>query len=69
MDGVETLRVLRERLPALPVVIASGYGADGAFQTLAAIPGVQFLPKPFGMAELTAAVARAVESHVDTLRA
>jgi len=61
MDGAETLRRLRKLAPNLPVVIVSGFGADKDLETIRAI-GVQgVVEKPFTVAELSEAVARALE--------
>jgi two-component system cell cycle sensor histidine kinase/response regulator CckA len=61
LDGAETLRRLRKLSPALPVVIVSGFGADRDLQTIREI-GVQgVVEKPFTVAELSEAVARALE--------
>jgi signal transduction histidine kinase/ActR/RegA family two-component response regulator len=61
MDGAETLRRLRKLSPGLPVVIVSGFGADKDLETIRSI-GVQgVVEKPFTVAELSEAVARALE--------
>jgi signal transduction histidine kinase/CheY-like chemotaxis protein len=61
MDGAETLRRLRKLAPDLPVVIVSGFGADKDLEIIRNI-GVQgVVEKPFTVAELSEAVARALE--------
>ncbi|MGI3777996.1 MAG: ATP-binding protein [Janthinobacterium lividum] len=51
-DGLALVDAVRLRLPGLPAVLTSGY-ATAALRGRAAAAGVAFLPKPFGMAELT----------------
>ncbi|SDC78220.1 hybrid sensor histidine kinase/response regulator [Belnapia rosea] len=55
MDGRELARRLRLRWPHLPVVLASGYGSAGLRAELAA-EGFHLLAKPYGSAELMAAL-------------
>jgi two-component system cell cycle sensor histidine kinase/response regulator CckA len=64
MDGVSTLRALREQLPELPAIVCSGYGEAETFTALAQERHVQLLPKPFGLAELTSLVSIATASGV-----
>jgi two-component system cell cycle sensor histidine kinase/response regulator CckA len=55
MDGVALARVMRARLPGLPVLLVSGYAhatVDGGLEE----DGIRFLAKPYGPAELVAAV-------------
>jgi CheY-like chemotaxis protein len=60
MSGVELIRVLRERWPATPVVVMTGYSDERviAGQLLGSTP--QVIEKPFTLAELDAAVRRAL---------
>jgi two-component system, cell cycle sensor histidine kinase and response regulator CckA len=53
MDGLALLRALRRRWPDLPAVLISGYDVAAPLPATAA-----FLRKPFGLAELTALLAR-----------
>jgi two-component system cell cycle sensor histidine kinase/response regulator CckA len=55
MDGVALARLVLARQPELPIILTSGYerGAEDD-----AIANVVFLAKPYGQAELLAAVAR-----------
>ncbi|HXU82728.1 MAG TPA: response regulator [Polyangia bacterium] len=61
MDGAETLRRLRKIAPNLPVVIVSGFGADKDLETIRAIGVQAVVEKPFTVAELSEAVARALD--------
>ncbi len=56
MDGPALVRVLRRESPGLPAVLVSGYADAGLRQSLQAAD-IRFLPKPFAMADLTAALA------------
>jgi signal transduction histidine kinase len=61
MDGAETLRRLRDLSPTLPVVIVSGFGADRDIDTIRAMGVQAVVEKPFTVAELSEAVARALD--------
>ena len=58
-DGLALARAARAAWPGLPVLLMSGY-AEAALGTDLAAEGIGFLGKPFGPAELLAAVARAL---------
>jgi CheY-like chemotaxis protein len=60
MDGVDTVRALRAVAPAMPVVMASGYGRDGRAQEALDAGAVEFLQKPWTVEELSGALARAL---------
>ena len=69
MDGFETMRMVRQQHPAIPIVVISGrpISSDGEaapdFLTMATKLGaISSLQKPFRSAELLAAVARCLES-------
>jgi two-component system cell cycle sensor histidine kinase/response regulator CckA len=55
MDGLALARALRERFPALPVLLVSGY-AQSAVEAAPGEASIRFLPKPYSTAELLAAV-------------
>ena len=56
MDGLSTLRKIRERFPETKVLVASGYTAPDRVAALEVL-GVQgFLPKPFPLEKLNRAV-------------
>jgi signal transduction histidine kinase/ActR/RegA family two-component response regulator len=61
LDGAETLRRLRKVAPRLPVVIVSGFGADQDLEAIRAIGVQAVVEKPFTVAELSDAVARALD--------
>ncbi len=52
LSGSEVLRSLRERWPALPVLLISGFSKQGFDPALFADPALAFLDKPFSAAEL-----------------
>jgi CheY-like chemotaxis protein len=56
MDGEATLRALRAVRADLPVLLSSGFDAHEAANRLAGEQGVDFLPKPYRLAELQAKV-------------
>ena len=68
MDGLETMRLIRQRQPLIPIIVISGrpIGSDGSspdFLAMAAKLGtVSSLQKPFKPAELLAAVAGCLEA-------
>jgi PAS domain S-box-containing protein len=59
LGGRETLARIRQLRPSLPVVLTSGYDATGIAEA-ESVPGVAFLPKPFGPVELRSAIETAV---------
>jgi len=59
MDGVTLLNLARERLPALNVVLMSGYAEPPQRRALDKI-GVVFLAKPFQVNDLIDAVRGAM---------
>lgn len=52
LDGQETIRVLREIRPDLPVVISSGFREDELASSLLKVDKVRFLQKPYHPTEL-----------------
>jgi CheY-like chemotaxis protein len=69
MDGFETMRLVRQRHPQIPIVLISGRPVAWApeqtpdFLTMATkLAAVSSLQKPFRPADLLAAVARGLEA-------
>ena len=69
MDGFETMRMVRQQQPRMPIVVISGRpvstepGSAPDFLTMATKLGaVSSLPKPFRPADLLAAVANGLEA-------
>jgi PAS domain S-box-containing protein len=58
MGGAETLVALRERAPALPVVLMSGYSEQHAQAQLADARVVAFLEKPYTIAQIEEVIHR-----------
>jgi signal transduction histidine kinase/ActR/RegA family two-component response regulator len=56
LDGVETLRELRQRAPGLRVVLTSGYSPEEIAERCADLGPVSFVAKPYRMAPLLAAL-------------
>lgn len=65
LNGADTLRQMRQLRPDLPVVVMSGYGHQEALQQLSETRRSVFLPKPFSMAGLLAAVETVLEAGAD----
>jgi len=59
IDGPALVRQLRARWPGLPALLVSGYAAETLRRDLAA-EDMRFLPKPYTLKALTAALAEAV---------
>ena len=61
MDGAETLAVLRERWPELPVVLSSGHAEQQVLEDIG--PGTPFLHKPYHPDLLRQLVRQAIAPH------
>jgi CheY-like chemotaxis protein len=48
VDGASLAEVLRERAPAVPILLMSGFDARNSLGTLLDRPNMGFLQKPFG---------------------
>ncbi|MBI2767486.1 MAG: response regulator [Chloroflexi bacterium] len=59
-SGIELRRAIAQRWPELPVVLMSGYSADGPAEFAARTPATFFVQKPFAAEELLAIVERAL---------
>jgi DNA-binding response OmpR family regulator len=60
LDGIEVLRRIRDRLPALPVIIISAVGTiDSAVEAMK-LGAVDFVQKPFSPDEIRTVVTRAL---------
>jgi CheY-like chemotaxis protein len=55
-DGMDVVAELRTQLPALPVVVASGYGDLPDAEALRNDPHIRFMSKPYDTAALTTAL-------------
>ena len=61
MDGLETLRRLKKRLPDVPVVMLSGHGHARTIVEAMQLGASDFLRKPFEVEELELAFQKALE--------
>ena len=61
MDGPALVRAVRERFAGVPAILASGYSQEAVRGDLAA-EGITFIPKPYTLKALAAAVAGAVRA-------
>jgi len=57
MNGVDCCRALRQRVPALPIVLTSGFSKDLDVQSLLENPHTRYLRKPYDQDELAQALA------------
>lgn len=62
-SGIELRRELRRRFPGLPVILISGYSADGPAEFAARTPDTCFVQKPFGAEQLLSVVEDVLASH------
>ena len=63
MDGLETLRLLKKRLPDVPVIMLSGHGQARTIVEAMQLGATDFLRKPFEVEELELAFQRALENR------
>ncbi|MDD9841394.1 MAG: sigma-54-dependent Fis family transcriptional regulator, partial [Alphaproteobacteria bacterium] len=63
LDGLEILKLLKERLPELPIVMISGHGNIETAVTAIKIGAYDYIEKPFNADRLTLVVKRAIESN------
>ena len=63
IDGLETLRRLKERLPNVPVVMLSGHGQARTIVEAMRLGASDFLRKPFEVEELELAFDKALENR------
>ena len=61
MGGKEALDAMRRLRPELKAVFTSGYSTDRIHESFVLLPGIEFLPKPYGLASL----ARRVREVLD----
>ena len=62
ISGLDLAEQLQGKKPDLKVIVASGYSAEINAHGMLSKPGILYLPKPFGMPELVAAI-RACLDH------
>jgi two-component system response regulator AtoC len=63
MDGIETLRQLKQRMPDVPVVMLSGHGQARTIVEAMRLGASDFLRKPFEVEELELAFQKALEKR------
>jgi two-component system response regulator AtoC len=63
MDGLETLKQLKEKLPDLPVIMLSGHGQAPTIVEAMKLGATDFLRKPFEVEELELAFQKALEKR------
>jgi two-component system NtrC family sensor kinase len=63
MGGKEALDVMRRSRPDLSALFTSGYSTDRIHESFVLLPGIEFLPKPYG----PASIARRVREVLDKI--
>jgi two-component system response regulator AtoC len=63
MNGLETLRKIKEQLPEVPVIMLSGHGQARSIVEAMKLGAADFLRKPFEVEELEVAFQRALEQR------
>jgi two-component system response regulator AtoC len=63
MDGLETLRRLKKRIPEVPVIMLSGHGQARTIVEAMRLGAADFLRKPFEVEELELAFQKALENR------
>ena len=63
MDGLETLRRLKQRVPDVPVIMLSGHGQARMIVEAMRLGATDFLRKPFEVEELELALRKALENR------
>jgi len=66
MDGLETLRELKKRVPDVPVIMLSGHGQARTIVEAMKLGASDFLRKPFEVEELELAFQKALEKRALT---
>jgi two-component system response regulator AtoC len=63
MDGLETLRRIKQRVPEVPVIMLSGHGQARTIVEAMRLGATDFLRKPFEVEELELAFRKALENR------
>jgi two-component system response regulator AtoC len=63
MDGLETLRRIKQRVPEVPVIMLSGHGQARTIVEAMRLGAADFLRKPFEVEELELAFRKALENR------
>jgi two-component system response regulator AtoC len=63
MDGLETLRRIKQRIPEVPVIMLSGHGQARTIVEAMRLGASDFLRKPFEVEELELAFRKALENR------
>ena len=62
MDGMEVLRIVRQDKPGVYIIVMTGYSTVNNAVKAMKLGAVDYLAKPFTDAELSLAVAQAIEN-------
>lgn len=63
MNGVELLKFVRQKYPALPVIVMSGGNASLRPEDFKGLGAISYLEKPFPLSDLIDSVKRALALH------
>lgn len=61
LDGISTITRLRQRAPALPAIVLTGYLSPDTIEQCSELGGVQMIRKPFAFSELSSLVASSLK--------
>ncbi len=65
-SGIELRRTISNRWPDLPVILVSGYSAEGPAEFAARTPNTSFVQKPFAADQLLSLVEQTLsDRHID----
>lgn len=62
-SGIELRRDIAQRWPGLPVILISGYSAEGPAEFAARTPNTRFVQKPFAADQLLSLVGQVLEAE------
>jgi DNA-binding response OmpR family regulator len=65
INGVQLLKVIKARYPALPVVIITGYASIDSSVETTKLGAFEYVPKPFTPQELSDVTERAIKRHFE----
>jgi DNA-binding NtrC family response regulator len=67
MDGIEVLKILKQMVPELPVIMLTGHGCQVSAQDALANGAFDYLSKPYDFEDLLQKIREAYQSGKDAL--
>ena len=61
MDGHTLVQLVRHEMPAIKIILMSGYSEDVFAEDVERDPGIEFLAKPFSLKDLAGKVKDVME--------